>query len=339
MKYLIIGGAGFIGCNFAKKLLDRGDDVTIFDNFSRNGSEENLKWLRKNFSDVKVVKGDIRFDRDKLDIEVNRHDVIFHLAAQVAVTTSVVDPREDFETNALGTFNVLEAVRCANNNPIIIYASTNKVYGNMEHVDIKKVGNRYVYANLTAGVDEKIPLDFHSPYGCSKGCGDQYVRDYFRIYGVRSVVMRQSCIYGIRQFGMEDQGWVAWFTIASTLGKGITIYGDGMQIRDILFVDDLFNVWDAAVKKIDIAQGNIYNIGGGVKNTMSLLELIEFLENFLNRKITLHYADWRPGDQKVFISNIQKASTELGWIPSIDVRSGVRKLYEWVMENKDLFIS
>ncbi|MEK7526367.1 MAG: NAD-dependent epimerase/dehydratase family protein, partial [Patescibacteria group bacterium] len=228
---LIIGGAGFIGSNAAAYFLKKGKTVTILDNFARNGTRDNLAWLKSINPKLKVVEADVRYDQKILSREVEKVDAVLHLAAQVAVTTSVNDPREDFDINAQGTFNVLEAIRNSKLKPAIIYTSTNKVYGGMEEVKVKKDKGRYIYVDFPKGISEEFPLDFHSPYGCSKGCADQYVRDYARIYGLKTVVFRQSCVYGPRQFGVEDQGWVAWFIIASALGKPITIYGDGKQVR------------------------------------------------------------------------------------------------------------
>lgn len=336
-KNLIIGGAGFIGSNLASYLLKKKESVTIFDNFSRQGTLSNSEWLRANHPQIKVIKRDIRFDLDKLQREVESADIVFHLAAQVAVTSSVINPREDFEINALGTFNVLEAIRQLKNKPILIYASTNKVYGRMEDVEIVERDNRYQYKDFPQGISEERPLDFHSPYGCSKGIGDQYVRDYARIYGLKTLVFRQSCIYGPRQFGIEDQGWVAWFTIASILDKPITIYGDGKQVRDVLYVDDLINAFELATLNIERTSGKVYNIGGGPQNTMSLLELISYLEKLLGRKIQYSFSDWRLGDQLIYVSNIQKAKEEFGWEPKTSKEKGVKILSEWVVRNKKLF--
>ncbi|MBU1019224.1 MAG: GDP-mannose 4,6-dehydratase [Patescibacteria group bacterium] len=337
MKILITGGAGFIGCNSAKYFLDQGNEVTIFDNFSRKGTESNLGWLQGTYPDVGVTRGDIR-DADAIREEVAKgYDALIHLAAQVAVTTSVVDPREDFDINALGTFNVLEACRLAEKQPTLIYSSTNKVYGGMEDVETHETNGRYEYKDLPNGVPENRLLDFHSPYGCSKGCADQYVRDYSRIYGLKTVVCRQSCIYGYRQFGVEDQGWVAWFIIATVLGKPLTIYGDGKQVRDVLFVEDLVAAYDGCIQNIDKIAGSVYNIGGGSGNQMSLLELLAFLEKFTGRKIDTSFDDWRPGDQPVFVCDIAKAKAEFGWEPKVSVEEGVKKLYDWIVENKGLF--
>ncbi|MCR4317598.1 MAG: GDP-mannose 4,6-dehydratase [Planctomycetes bacterium] len=344
MKAIITGGAGFIGVNSALKMLNRGWKVAIFDNFSRRGTESNLAWLSKEAGNLArnlvVHRGDVRVqnDVDKFFALNSDAEVILHEAAQVAVTTSVADPREDFEINCVGTFNVLEGTRrLCDSNPAFIYASTNKVYGGMEDIEIVKDGSRYRYKDLPGGIPEDRLLDFHSPYGCSKGAADQYVRDYHRIYGLRSVVMRQSCIFGQRQFGMEDQGWVAWFTIATVLGKPITIYGDGCQVRDVLFVDDLVQAYFAAIEHIEEAKGRVYNIGGGPESTLSLLELIETLSELSGREIPLTFADWRPGDQPVYVSNIERAENELGWRPEVGVREGIERLYHWVLSNSRLF--
>jgi CDP-paratose 2-epimerase len=337
MNYLIIGGAGFIGSNFAQQLLSRGEQVTILDNLSRPGSAVNLAWLQKNYPAIKFIAGDVRHNRALLDAAVGAADIVFHLAGQVAVTTSILEPYDDFVTNALGTLHILEAIRKSGGQQILIYASTNKVYGGMNDLEIVEEAKKYAYRDLPNGISEKYQLDFHSPYGCSKGSADQYIRDYARIYNLKSVVMRQSCIYGTRQFGVEDQGWVAWFTIASALNKDITIYGDGKQVRDVLFVDDLFAAWDAATKNIEIARGQIYNVGGGKNMAMSLLELIAYLEQFLGKTIKLDYADWRSGDQKVYISDISKIKKELGWEPKTTPINGVKLLHDWVTSNLHLF--
>jgi CDP-paratose 2-epimerase len=275
----------------------------------------------------------------KLKTVVSKADIVFHFAAQVAVTTSVVDPREDFEINALGTFNVLEAIRQSGNKPIVLYSSTNKVYGGMEHVKIVERNGEYDYENLPLGVSESEQLDFHSPYGCSKGTADQYMIDYSRIYGLRTVVFRQSCIYGYRQFGVEDQGWVAHFTISALFDRPLTIYGDGKQVRDVLFIDDLVHAYDSAIKKIDVTAGKAYNIGGGPNKKMSLLNLIAYLEKFFGKKLTYSFSNWRPGDQRVFVCDIRKAKNDFGWEPKIDVEEGVRLLAAWVKENKEEFKS
>ena len=339
MHYFITGGAGFIGSNYVARLLERGERVTVYDNLSRAGAERNLAWLRSRFGEnaFTLIQGDVR-DANLLASSLGDADVVVHLAAQVAVTTSVEDPRTDFEINALGTFNVLEAVRQSPKRPMVIYASTNKVYGGMEDVKIVEEETRYRYADLPFGVSESQPLDFHSPYGCSKGAGDQYVRDYARIYGIPTVVFRQSCIYGLRQFGIEDQGWVAWFVIAAVTGRPITIYGDGKQVRDVLFVDDLLNAYDAAVERRDEVAGEVFNIGGGPQNTISIWrEFAPLLEKALGQSVPVSYGDWRPGDQRVYISDIRKAKRRLGWEPHIGVEEGVARLVEWVKVNRNLF--
>jgi CDP-paratose 2-epimerase len=338
-NYFITGGAGFIGSNYVSRLLERGEKVTIYDNLSRAGAPRNLAWLKEKYGEkaFQMVVGDVR-DGAQLTVSARQADIIVHLAAQVAVTTSVVRPREDFEINAQGTFNVLEAARLNERKPVVLYSSTNKVYGGMEDVQVVEDKTRWHYADLPLGCSEAQPLDFHSPYGCSKGTGDQYVRDYARIYDLPTVVLRQSCIYGPRQFGVEDQGWVAWMTIAAVTGKPITIYGDGKQIRDILHVDDLLNAYDAAIAKIEAVKGRVYNVGGGPENTMSIwTEFRPILEKLLGKPVPVGRGDWRPGDQKVFVADIRKAGQELGWAPRIGVEEGVKRLFEWVKENKGLF--
>jgi len=336
---LITGGAGFIGSNYAARCLARGEKIIIFDNLSRSGAESNIEWLKRQFGEksFELIVGDVR-DADMIRIAASPAERIVHLAAQVAVTTSVTDPRPDFEINANGTFNVLEAARASGKNPAFLYASTNKVYGGMEDVKVVERETRYDYADLPEGASETQPLDFHSPYGCSKGCGDQYVRDYHRIYGLPSVVFRQSCIYGTRQFGVEDQGWVAWFIIAAVTGRPITIYGDGKQVRDILFIEDLLDAYDAAFGHIKQAAGQIFNVGGGRKNTISVwTEFAPMLEKLLGHELDFTRGDWRPGDQPVFISDIRKANQVLGWTPRVDAEEGIRRLFNWVKENQELF--
>lgn len=337
--YLVTGAAGFIGSNYMDRLLARGERVIAYDNLSRRGAEANLAWLREKHGagSFQLVVADVR-DAVALRGAVEGVDVIVHLAGQTAVTTSVKDPRSDFEQNALGTFNVLEAARRVNTRPIVLYSSTNKVYGGMEDVEVVEKETRYAYGDRPSGISETYRLDFHSPYGCSKGAGDQYVRDYWRIYGLPSVVFRQSCIYGPRQMGVEDQGWVAWFIIAALTGDPITIYGDGKQVRDVLYVDDLLDAYDAAIDRIDTAAGQVYNIGGGPERTMSVWkEFGPLLEDLVGERIDVSYEDWRPGDQLVYVSDIGKAQKDLGWQPRVDVEQGIRRLYEWVAANKHLF--
>lgn len=338
MRILITGGAGFIGCNAAKHFLDEGHDVIVVDNLSRTGTKENLRWLKDQGMPFTFIRADIRnMNRLEEILRNNPIDAVLHLAAQTAVTVSVANPRADFETNALGTFNLLEAIRLSKSNSIVIYASTNKVYGSMDDVEVVECNDQYMYKELEKGVAETRSLDFYSPYGCSKGCADQYVIDYARIYELRTVVLRQSCIYGCRQFGIEDQGWVAWFTIAAVLGKPITIYGDGKQVRDILFIKDLIDLYSLSIKHIDTVQGQAYNVGGGLENSMSLFTLIRMLEALVGRKIPIKFDDWRPGDQKIFISDITKAKRDLGWVPNTSSGEGVQSLFEWVKTNKVLF--
>jgi CDP-paratose 2-epimerase len=339
LRYLLTGGAGFIGCNAAARLAGRGAEVVVADNLSRRGSGANARWLSEQYG-IPVQKIDLRqADAIAACVADVAPDVVLHCAAQVAVTTSVTDPRRDFEDNALGTFNLLEAVRTRAPQAIVLYTSTNKVYGGMEDVGIELRDGRYQYVDLPNGADEQRPLDFHSPYGCSKGAADQYVRDYARIYGLRTVVFRQSCIYGYRQFGVEDQGWVAWFSIRAAFSKGVTIFGDGRQVRDVLFIDDLVDAFLAAIERIDVAAGRVYNIGGGPGNQMSLLELVDHLQRLTGRPLHVDYADWRPGDQRIFVADIDKAARELGWRPRVSAPEGVERLYGWIDANRDLFAS
>lgn len=334
---LITGGAGFIGVHSARYFQKQGWAATVLDNLSRKGTPENLKWL-KAICPITFIEADVR-DRDGMERIVGevRPDVLLHLAGQVAVTTSVEDPRADFETNALGTLNMLEAVRRHSPKSFFINASTNKVYGRMEDLGIVERNGRYEYSDLPAGVSEERALDFHSPYGCSKGAADQYTIDYSRIYGLGTVTFRQSCIYGTQQFGVEDQGWVAWFAIAAVLGKTITIYGDGKQIRDVLHVDDLVRVYEMAYTLRAKASGQALNIGGGPTHTISLLELIAQLEKMIGKRIPLKWGDWRPGDQPVFVCNVTKAKKLLGWEPSVTVNEGVGGLIAWTRNNRQLF--
>ena len=338
-RVLVTGGAGFVGSNLVNHLLSEGLDVTIFDAFVRCGAHENVAWLSTKYKtpQLRVVRGDVRNFR-AIQAAVEEADVIYHLAGQVAVTTSVAEPRSDFEVNALGTFNVLEAARLTGRQPVIVFTSTNKVYGGMEHIAVEEEADRFRFRDLTNGVSEAQPLDFHSPYGCSKGAADQYVRDYARIYGLPTVVFRMSCIYGPRQFGTEDQGWVAHFIIAALTGRPITIYGNGKQVRDVLFVDDLVRAFRLAVKKIDRVAGEVFNIGGGRLNALSVWgEFGGFLTTLQNEALTVRFEDWRPGDQPCYISDIRKAGELLGWKPLIDKETGIRRLAQWVSANRALF--
>lgn len=338
MTVLITGGAGFIGINAADYYLARGDGVIILDNFSRIGSKENVDWLKGKYkNNLVVVKADVRYENNKLKKIIQKVNIVLHLAGQVAVTSSVENPQDDFENNALGTFNLLEAVRLSRKNPIFIYSSTNKVYGELKDLQIIQNKSRYIIKNLPFGVPETRTLDFYSPYGCSKGAADQYVRDYARIYGLNTIVFRQSCIYGRRQFGIEDQGWLAWFIIALMLGKKITIYGNGKQVRDLLYIDDLLHAYFMAARNIKKTRGQIYNIGGGIKNTLSIwFELKPILEELFGKRITISSSSPRPGDQRIFISDIRKAKKDFGWEPKVGIRSGIEILYEWIQKNRNM---
>ena len=337
-KILITGGAGFIGSHCARYFAEKGIKVVIIDNLSRKGTQDNLTWLKEKWP-ITHYPVDIR-NNDALQTvfaKEKKFDAVLHLAAQVAVTTSVKDPREDFDINALGTFNMLESIRRTAPETPFLFSSTNKVYGHLPNVAVSEANNRYVFKDKK-GISEAQTLDFHSPYGCSKGCADQYVIDYARIYGMRTVSFRQSCIYGERQFGVEDQGWVAWFTIAGILGRPVTVYGDGKQVRDILFVTDLVKLFETAIERKELLKGDAYNIGGGHANTLSLLELIDILEK-AGIEMRYTFDDWRPGDQKVFVSDNGKAEQALGWRPTMDPESGIHRLIRWVSSHQDLLKS
>lgn len=336
-RLLITGGCGFIGTNLAEYFAQRDWKVTVLDNLSRKGAVENLFWLREHYPDVGFLHADIRTDHQTMRAAVREADAVFHLASQVAVTTSFKNPAEDCEINAIGTLNLLEAIRTQGVNPTFIYASTNKVYGGMEDIAVELAGNRYRYRDLTNGIPEDRYLDFHSPYGNSKGAGDQYTRDYARVYGLNTVVFRQSCIYGPRQYGITDQGWVSWFMVASLGGQPITVYGDGKQVRDILHVRDLARAYEIAVEQIDRVRGQIFNLGGGPQHTMSILELVEWLGGKLGRTVPHSFGDWRPGDQPCYISDITKAGAVLGWEPKISKDQGLDELYAWVRDHLDEF--
>jgi CDP-paratose 2-epimerase len=335
---LITGGAGFIGVNSALHFAALGWDVTVVDNLSRRGTDQNLQWLLAQHPAISFQRVDIR-DSEAIASAVRKMQpsMLLHLAAQVAVTTSYTDPREDFEINALGSFNVMEAIRLHSPECFVVYASTNKVYGGMESVAVQLGDHGYAFRDLPLGVPETQPLDFHSPYGCSKGVADQYTIDYARIYDLRTCAFRQSCIYGQRQFGIEDQGWVAWFSIASLLDRPITLYGDGWQTRDVLNVKDLARAYEAAWENQAKISGQAFNIGGGHTNTLCLRDLLSFLEDELKISINPLSGASRPGDQPVFVCDIRKAQAHLGWSPQIGVSDGVRDLIRWVRDNRDLF--
>lgn len=338
-KHLIVGGAGFIGSNLARRLLELGEETVAADNFNRRGSADNMRWLRDEYPALKFEHCDIRL-RSDVDALFRAHRdaaAVYHLAAQVAVTASVRDPQTDFEINAIGAFNVLEALRAMDDPPVFLLASTNKVYGGMEHIAVRETETRYEFADCPGGIDEQCPLDFHSPYGCSKGAADQYARDYARIYGLKTVVFRQSAIYGPRQFGIEDQGWAAWFSIAALKNRPITIYGDGKQVRDLLWVDDLAEAYLKAYEKIGQLEDPLYNIGGGPENTVSIWkEFGPMLERAVGRELPAGMGGWRPGDQKVCVMNTGKASKALDWKPRVGVEEGTGRLVAWVRENLHL---
>jgi CDP-paratose 2-epimerase len=334
MKWIVTGVAGFIGCNSAARFLARDDQVVGFDNLSRPGTAHNLEWLRS-------LGGDFRFSRIDLRdtaavselIRTNADaDAVLHLAGQVAVTTSLRDPRTDFEINALGTFNVCEAMRLAETRALLVYASTNKVYGS-ELGELMLVGGRWASCAYPNGVSESHPLDFHTPYACSKGAAEQYVLDYARSYGLRTVSLRQSCIYGTRQFGIEDQGWVAWLTLAALTDTPFTIFGDGRQVRDILDVADVVSAYDACAASPDVACGVALNVGGGGANTLSLLELVSELERRLDRPVRYEFAEPRAGDQRFYVSDVSEIGRRLGWTPSIGVDRGLEGLTAWLESN------
>jgi CDP-paratose 2-epimerase len=340
MKYLITGGCGFLGSNIAQKILNKGDELFIFDNLSRYGSEKNLVWLKSN-GNFNFFHGDIRNKEDVNSvIKAAKPDVIYHLAGQVAMTTSINDPRLDFEVNALGTLNLLESVK--NNYPdsIVAYSSTNKVYGDLEWVNYIENDTRYEAQDYPLGFPESIPLDFHSPYGCSKGCADQYMLDFHRIYGLNTIVFRHSSMFGGRQFSTYDQGWIGWFcqkaieTKVGTLKEPFTISGNGKQVRDVLYADDMVNLYLVAAKHIDKTKGQVFNIGGGINNSLSLLELFSILEDKLNVKLRYIKIPPRESDQKVFVANINKIKKFIGWEPKIDKRAGIEKMLQWVDTNE-----
>ena len=339
MSHLVIGGAGFIGVNLATRLAEQQLEVVVLDDLSRRGADQNAAWLEAHHPEVRLVRADIRTDLPILQTLVDSADVVYHLAAQVAVTTSVEDPRLDFEVNLLGTLNVLEAVRRSSSESILLYSSTNKVYGQLETLPIEEHESRYAFGDGRSGISETDQLDFHSPYGCSKGAADQYVRDYARVYGLKTVVFRQSCIYGPRQFGIEDQGWLAWFTIATTLGRPVTVYGTGKQVRDVLHVSDLIDLFQTTLDQIDVARGQIYNVGGGPEFSLSLLEALDLLSEHLDAPIAPAYAPARPGDQRIYVSDLAKVEHDLGWKPQIAPVEGIEELVSWVASHRDMFVT
>lgn len=337
MKLLITGGCGFLGSNLAAHALTQGIELCVFDSLYRHGSQSNLQWLRSQ-GRFEFVHGDIRNANDVQRVIMRfKPDAIFHLAGQVAMTTSIADPRMDFEVNALGTLNVLEAVRTHAPEAVVIYSSTNKVYGDLEQYRYRETNTRYVCVEHPSGFDERTPLDFHSPYGCSKGSADQYLRDYNRIFGLKTVVFRHSSMYGGRQFATADQGWIGWFcqmaaqTRAGTLAAPFTISGNGKQVRDVLHAEDMISLYFSTLRHIDAAAGQAFNIGGGIDNSLSLLELFKLLESEIDQPLRHTCLPPRESDQRVFVADIAKATTLLGgWKPKVSVTTGVAQMLAWV---------
>ena len=331
---LITGGAGFVGSNLADRLLSAGHRVRLLDNLSRAGVERNLQWLIETHGDlVDIEVPDVR-NFSTVKQAVKDASQVFHFAAQVAVTSSLTDPREDFEINARGTLNMLEAIRGLENPPPLIFTSTNKVYGTLSDLEFTKQSTRYAPLDPSIqarGIAETRPLDFHSPYGCSKGAADQYVVDYARTFGIPALVFRMSCIYGPHQHGNEDQGWVAHFIIRALSGLPITIYGDGRQVRDILFIDDLVDAFLLAQRHMKKLSGNAFNIGGGPENTISLLELLDVLAELYGGELSIQFEKWRAADQRYYVADTGKFSELTGWKPKVGVNEGIRRLYEWLM--------
>ena len=336
MKYLITGGCGFLGSNLANEVLNQGEELFVFDNLYRSGSQQNLTWLETR-GKVDFINGDIRNQNDvETAICRIKPDVIFHLAGQVAMTTSIANPRMDIEVNALGSFNLLDAVRKYSPESIVLYSSTNKVYGDLEWTEYEETETRYKASDFPNGFPENIPLEFHSPYGCSKGAADQYMLDFYRIYGIKTVVFRHSSMYGGRQFVTIDQGWIGWFcqkaieTKKGILKKLFTINGNGKQVRDVLHSSDVVSLYFKAIENIKRVKGNVFNIGGGMENSLSLLELFNFLEKKLDIKMEYKKIPLRESDQKVFVADINKAKELMNWEPRIDVSKGLTMMLNWV---------
>lgn len=336
MKLLITGGCGFLGSNLALAALSRGDELLIFDSLYRSGSRENLSWLQSQGKFV-FEHGDIRNQNDITRvIQSFRPDAIFHLAGQVAMTTSIANPRMDFEVNVMGSHNLLEAVRLYAPKATVVYSSTNKVYGDLEQFTYREIETRYECIEKPNGFDEDTPLEFHSPYGCSKGAADQYMLDYARIFGLKTVVFRHSSMYGGRQFATYDQGWIGWFCQKAVeakrgqLNAPFTISGTGKQVRDVLHADDMIRLYFAAIDQIDAARGQQFNIGGGMGNSLSLLELFTMLEDITCTKLNFTKLSPRESDQRVFVSDLGKAKRILGWEPAVSARKGVASMVEWI---------
>ena len=335
---LITGGAGFIGTNLADRLLSSNRSVVVYDDLSRPGVEQNLQWLRQRHGDrLRVEVADVR-DRKRVRAAARDAEQVFHFAAQVAVTSSLIDPVHDFTVNVGGTLAVLEELRALEDPPPLIFTSTNKVYGAMPDLPLQLNCTRYqpLDAATRTGINEERPLDFHSPYGCSKGAAEQYVLDYARTFGIPGVVFRMSCIYGLHQMGTEDQGWIAHFLIRAVERKPIVIYGDGMQVRDVLFVEDLVDAFLLAEANIHTLTGQAFNIGGGLGNTISLKELIELIGAIQGERPEIRSEGWRTGDQRYYVSDTRKFKAATGWAPKVCVREGVERLYRWLLESRGL---
>jgi len=330
---LICGGAGFIGTNLAARHLSMGQRVLVLDNMSRAGVERNMESLRREYGSlVEFDAGDVR-DQRTVRRCIREATSVYHFAAQTAVTTSLVSPRDDFEINALGTLTLLEELRLSGKQVPLVFTSTNKVYGNLDKLAVRRNGSRYEPQHpgvLANGIGEDWPLDFHSPYGCSKGSADQYVLDYARTFGLPNVVFRMSCIYGPHQCGTEDQGWVAHFLIQSLIEKPVTIYGDGCQVRDALYAEDLVNAMLCASRNAPSLAGQAFNIGGGIRNTVSLLELLDLIAEVEGARPDVRFEDWRIGDQRYYVSDTREFERATGWQPRISVREGVRRLHSWL---------
>ncbi len=343
MKYLITGGCGFVGSNIAMEVIRRKDELIIFDNLSRVGSNHNLELILTN-GKFEFVHGDIRnFNDIEYTIMKEKPDVIFHLAGQVAMTTSINNPRLDFEINVMGTHNLLESVRKHSKDSIIIYSSTNKVYGDLEYLTYKELDTRYIAEEYPDGFSENLTLDFHSPYGCSKGSADQYMLDYARIFGLKTVVLRHSSMYGINQYSTIDQGWIGWFCQKAIEVKNdndsmFTISGNGRQVRDLLFSEDVVNCYLSLVDHIDSVKGEAFNIGGGMKNSLSLLELIDLLERELSISMNYEKLPWRESDQKIFVADNKKIFKRTGWRPVVNKEDGIRKMMNWITTNNYMSI-
>ncbi|MBZ4419423.1 NAD-dependent epimerase/dehydratase family protein [Myxococcus sp. RHST-1-4] len=334
-QVVVFGGAGFIGCNVASSYLEEGRRVLVYDNLSRPGVEQNLRWMKERHGDrLDVEVADLR-DAASVRRAVRHAGEVFHFGAQVAVTTSLDAPTHDFEVNARGTFNVLEALRSMDTPAPLVFTSTNKVYGGLPGLRFVAGERRYepLDPDIRAqGISERCSLDFESPYGCSKGTADQYVLDWARSYGLRATVFRMSCIYGPRQLGTEDQGWVAHFLIRALKGQPITLYGDGMQVRDILFVEDMVRAFRLAQAKMDAVSGRAFNIGGGPTRAVSLLELLELIEELVGHRPDVRHEAWRTGDQRYYVSDTRKFQSATGWSPQVGVRDGVTRLLGWLEE-------